>query len=93
MSPTPKPPVRGAVPVQQPEAVEAKNTFVTLFARGIDRLADMQKRSIDIAVEQNAELIDVYKKFGLKMPATARMPLLEVAGTIFERYADAQKNA
>ena len=93
MSPTPKPPVRGAVPVQQPEAAEVKNTFVTMFARGIDRLADMQKRSIDIAVEQNAELIDVYKTFAQKMPAAPRVPLFEVAGTIFERYADAQKNA
>jgi len=82
-----------AVSEQLHEAAEVKNTFVTLFARGINRLADMQKRSIDIAVEQNAELIDVYKKFAQKMPATPRVPLFEVAGTIFERYADAQKNA
>jgi hypothetical protein len=93
MSPTPKPPAKGAVPAQQPEAAEVRNTFVTLFARSIDRLADMQKRAIDIAVEQNAELIDVYKTFGQKLPTAPRMPLLEVAGTIFERYADSQKNA
>jgi hypothetical protein len=93
MSPTPKAPVREAVADQQHQAAEVRNTFVTLFARGIDRLADMQKRSIDMAVEQNAELIHVYKKFAQKMPATPRVPLFEVAGTIFERYADAQKNA
>lgn len=96
MSPIPKP-IKENV-VDEPhaavhEAAEVRNTFVALFTRGIDRLAEMQKRTIDIAMQQNAELIDVYKKFGQKLPGTPRLPLLEVANTVFERYADAQKNA
>lgn len=93
MSPIPKPPVREAVAEQQHAAAEVRDTFVTLFARGIDRLAEVQKRTIDIAVEQNAEAVELYKKLAQKMPGTPRLPVLEVAGTIFERYADAQKNA
>ena len=96
MSPTPKP-VREAV-MDEPheaihEAAEVRNNFVTLFTRGIDRLADMQKRSIDIAVQQNVEVIDTYKKLVLKVPGVPRWPMLDVATTVLERFADTQKHA
>lgn len=97
MSPIPKPAGRETV-MEEPrevgkEAAEVRDTFVTLFSHGVDRLADVQKRAIDLAVQQNAEIIDIYKKFGMKVPGTARVPLLEVASTVFERYAETQKHA
>jgi hypothetical protein len=75
------------------EAVEARNNFVTLYSRGIDRIAEIQKRSIDIAVQHNAEAIDNWKKLVQKMPGGARLPLLDVAASMFERFAETQKHA
>src|SRR4051794_25271192 len=97
MSPLPKQAGRETV-MEEPrevgkEAAEVRDTFVTLFSHGVDRLAEVQKRAIDVAVQQNAEIIDIYKKFGMKVPGTARVPLLEVASTVFERYAETQKHA
>jgi hypothetical protein len=75
------------------EAAEVSNNFVTLFTRGIDRIAEIQKRTIDIAMQQNAEMIDTYKKLVQKIPGTQRLPMLDVATTVFERFADTQKHA
>jgi hypothetical protein len=92
MSPTPKP-IREQVVEEPNEAAEMKNSFFALYTRGIDRLADVQKRAIDIALQHNAEIADVWKKLGQKVPGAQHLPVLEAATTMFERYADAQKNA
>lgn len=97
MSPLPKPAGREAV-MEEPrevakEAAEVRDTFVTLFIHGVDRLAEVQKRTIDLAVQQNAEMVEIYKKFGLKVPGAERVPLVDVANTVFERYAETQKHA
>jgi hypothetical protein len=75
------------------DAAELRSNFVTLFTRGIDRVAELQKRTIDVAVQQNVEMIDTWKKLVLKVPGTPRLPMLEVATTVFERFADTQKHA
>jgi chorismate mutase len=96
MTPTPKPGRETVVEEVREtvhEANEARNNFVNLYSRGIDRIADIQKRSIDIAVQQNAEMIDTWKKLVQKLPGGARLPLLDVTATMFERFADAQKHA
>ena len=92
MSPTPKP-IRDHVTEEPHEAAEVKNTFFALYARGIDRLAEVQKRTLDIALQHNAEMVNAWKKLGPKVPGTPQLPGLEVATTVFERYAEAQKNA
>ncbi|UWZ82090.1 hypothetical protein [Occallatibacter riparius] len=75
------------------EAAEARDNFVTLYGRGIDRIAEIQKRFIDIAVQHNGETIETWKKMAQKMPGGARLPLLDVAASMFERFADTQKHA
>jgi hypothetical protein len=96
MSPTPKT-ARETVMDEPREAIHAaeelRNNFVTLFTRGIDRMAEIQKRTIDIAVQQNVEIIDTWKKLVLKVPGTPRLPMLDVATTVYERFADTQKHA
>jgi predicted glycosyl hydrolase (DUF1957 family) len=96
MSPTPKP-IREAVTNDAHEAVheavEARNNFVTLYSRGIDRIAEIQKSTIDIAAQHNVEMIDTWKKVVQKLPGGARLPMLDVAASMFERFADTQKHA
>ncbi len=38
-------------------------------------------------------MMDIYKKSVEKLPAALRLPFVEVANTMFERFSDAQKHA
>jgi predicted glycosyl hydrolase (DUF1957 family) len=92
MSPTAKSkrePVSGSAH----ETAELRDNFVTLFTNSINRIADIQKNTIDVAVQHNAEMMDIYKKSVEKLPAGYRLPLVEAANTMFERFSDAQKQA
>lgn len=95
MSPTAKPGKDAAVEdlrdAEHGEAA-ARNDFVALFTQGMERTAELQKRAIDVAVQQQLELLDIYRKYGLRAPGAQRLPMLEVAGTMVERLADAQKH-
>jgi hypothetical protein len=96
MSPTPKParePVIDDAREAVHEAAEARNNFANLYSHGVDRIAEIQKRTLDTAVQHNTEMIDAWKKLAEKLPGGARLPLLDVAASMFERFADTQKNA
>ena len=70
-----------------------RDDIVALFLRGMERIGEVQKQCIDIAVQQNGEMIDVLKKAVEKAPGTPRLPMLDVAGGAISRYADTQKAA
>lgn len=96
MSPTAKPrrqPVNDEARESDHETAEVRENFVTLFTNSINRIAEIQKHTIDVAAQQNAEMMDTYKKSVEKLPVAYRLPLVEVANTIFERFSDAQKQA
>ena len=99
MSPLPKPLGKDPIvdePAQREavhQAAEMKNDFVSLFTHGVDRIAEIQKRSIDVAVQHTSEIVETWKKVVQKMPGGSRIPMLEVATTAFERFADTQKHA
>ena len=75
------------------ETAEERENFVTLFTHSINRIAEIQKRTIDVATQHNKEVLDLYKQSVQKLPAAYRLPLVEVANTMFERFSDAQKQA
>ena len=90
MSPTPKA-NREPVVEDTAEKAEIRDTLAAIFLRGMERIAEIQKQSIDLAVQQNAELVDVFKKTAEKMPGVPRLPLLDATAGAVGRYADTQK--
>jgi hypothetical protein len=68
-------------------------SMAKLFTAGVGRIADVQKKSIDIAMQQNAELSELWKKAIQKIPGTPGLLLLELQGSGFDRYAEIQKAA
>jgi len=74
------------------ELADVRETLVSLCVNSIDRIAEVQKSALDVAVQQNTEIMDIYKKSIQKLPAALRPPYLEVVNTMFERFSDAQKN-
>ena len=72
---------------------EVKSTapadFTNLFLKGVEQAADLQKKSLEAALQQNAEAIATYKKSA----QAATMPnVFELAGKALESYIEAQKN-
>jgi hypothetical protein len=64
--------------------------FANLFLKGVERAAELQKKSLDAAIEQNAEVIASYKK---GPQVVAALPnVFDLAGKAFEGFIEAQKS-
>jgi len=92
MSPTPRG-NREPVVESAAERHDFRDNFATLFLRGMERVAEIQKQAIDLAVQQNAEMFDVLKKVAEKVPGAPSMPMFDLATGAVSRYADTQKSA
>jgi hypothetical protein len=90
---TTKKPVSEPLSAAAAEKPEVAETIATLYTTGVERLAEVQKKGIDLAVKQNAELLDACKKFAQSVPGTPGLFMLDLAANAFERYADTQKGA
>src|SRR5690348_13606690 len=92
---------QGAMPVQKihrepempeiAEKVDFAEATARLFTAGLGRVAEVQKKSLDIAVQQHNELLDLWKKVIQKVPGAPGMFLLDLDRTGFERAAETQK--
>jgi hypothetical protein len=70
--------------------VDVIESITELYTNGIDRLAEVQKKGLEIAVKHNAEVANAWKKFTLPMQGVL---MLDLATTAFERFAETQKGA
>jgi hypothetical protein len=75
------------------EKTEVVETVATLYTNGVERLAEVQKKAIDLAVKHNAELFDAWKKIARVFPGAPGLVMLDLASNAFDRYADTQKGA
>jgi len=75
---------------KQTEVVE---TISTLYTKSIERLAEAQKKTLDSAAQQNADLIGAWKKIAQATPGTPVPSILDLAGSIFGQFVDMQKGA
>lgn len=75
------------------EKTAVVETVTTLYTNGIERLAEVQKKGIEVAVKQNVELLDVWKNLAKSIPGAPGLFLLDLASNSFGQYAETQKNA
>lgn len=92
MSPTPKV-NREPAPGEIKEKVEFRDDFFAFFLHGMERMANVQKATIDVAVQQQVEMVDLLKKVVDKVPGTPGLPMLKLATGAVGRYAETQKAA
>lgn len=85
--------VREPAGVPEKERVDWTESMAKLFTAGVGRIAEVQKKSIDIAAQQNSELTDLWKKAMQKVPGTPGLFLLELQASGFERFAEIQRAA
>ena len=75
---------------KQTEVVE---TISTLYTKSIERLAEAQKKTLDSAAQQNADLIGAWKKIAQATPGTPVPSILDLAGNVFGQFVELQKGA
>ena len=80
----PEGPVTAAAGVK-PDFVEAA---VHQYTTGIERLAEAQKKAIDLTINLNAEMVSTWKKQAWAAPGFL---MLDLATTALDRYAETQK--
>jgi hypothetical protein len=71
---------------EKPDAIES---IAELYAIGIVRLAEIQKKGLEIAVKHNAEVVSTLKKQALPVPGAF---MLDLATTALEHFANTQKD-
>lgn len=72
------------------EKTDVIESMTQLYTSGIERVAEIQKKGLDLAVQHNTELVNTWKKLALAVPG---LFVLDLATTAFERFADTQKGA
>jgi len=80
----PEGPVTGAAG----EKLDFVESTVRVYTSGIDRMADAQKKAIDLAIEHNAEMVSSWKKQAAAAPG---LFMLDLATTAFDRFAETHK--
>src|SRR4249919_1645654 len=75
------------------DKTEVVDTIATLYTNGVERLAEVQKKGIDLAVKQNTELLDAWKKIAQVFPGAPGLVMLDLVSNALDRYADTQKGA
>lgn len=83
----------GPVSTAAAENSEVVETVSNLYSKSVERIAELQKKGIDMAMEQNAEVLNACKKMSQTVPGFSSLFMLDSAATAFARYADTQKGA
>lgn len=84
---------RNSVAEEPANDKEIRENFATLYAKSVERVAEIQKHSIDIAMQQNKETIELWKQLSEKLPWAPPVKGFEEAETTLERFAGTQKTA
>jgi hypothetical protein len=75
------------------EKNEVVESFVPLYTKSMERMAELQKKSLDIAIQQSFEVVDAWKKALHFVPGAPGLFMFDMVGQMFERYVETQKGA
>src|SRR5215469_18598354 len=74
-------------------ARKVAESLTPAYLKGVQRVADLQKKSLDVAAEQAGDWIAVYKKAFSYLPVAAPTFFFDLAEQVVENVVDTQKNA
>jgi hypothetical protein len=92
MSPAPRT-SRDIPSVDPAKTFEFIETSANLYKKSVERMAEIQNRTIDCALQQNREAIELWKQMTEKLPWAPRLYFFDDATGTLERVAEAQKAA
>jgi len=78
----------GPVTAAAGDKTDFVETAVRVYMTGVERLAEAQKKAIDLAIEHNTEMMSTWKKQAAAAPG---LFMLDLATTAFDRFAETHK--
>ncbi|MFI5090407.1 MAG: hypothetical protein ACHP7P_10155 [Terriglobales bacterium] len=76
------------------ETAQVLENFVPLYMKGIEVIAELQKKSLEIAAQQNTEWVAAGKKAVVRfIPAAQVNPVFDLAAQAFDTALEGQKDA
>ncbi len=72
---------------------EIVDTVLAMYTNNVARLAEVQKKTLDLALQQHAELTVAGKKFTQTTHGTQASTIFDLAATMFGQYVDLRKGA
>jgi hypothetical protein len=79
--------------IPEDKQTEAVETVAALYTKSVERLAQAQKKTLDLALQQNADLVGAWKKIAQATPGIPVPNILDLAGNMFGQFVDLQKGA
>ncbi len=73
------------------ESAEAAAAFVPVYSKSVERIAELQKKSLEVAAEQSAEVLETCKKAFPFVPEGPASFWFDLLGQTFERYVETQR--
>ena len=84
MRPTPK-------STKSTEKADLTETFLPMYTKSVERLAELQKKTLEFTALQNTEWMQAWKKAARFTPENPGMFMFELAGQMFDRFLDTQR--
>jgi len=76
---------------KSPKAEKASETFLPLYKKNVERVAELHKKALEVAVDQTAELMEAWKKVFDVVPNTPGLFLFDLFGQTFDRFVETEK--
>jgi hypothetical protein len=73
------------------DARETVESMTSVYTKGVERLAEVQKKAIDIAAQHSAEVIEQWKSLTRNGPIASNHFLFDLAASSLEQLAITQK--
>lgn len=73
------------------EKAEFLNTLIPVYEKNVERLAELEKKSLEVMAEQNATWIEACKRAFHLVPDTPGLFLFDFFGQAFDRFVETQK--
>ena len=90
MKPTSKS-TKKAAQVATGEALDCE-ALTGLYLKGVERVAELQKKVLEVAAQQNAQAVEVLKKAVKAIPGVPSSLIFETAEQAFDRFVETQKS-
>lgn len=75
------------------QVTELMDAFTPLYLNGVEQVAELQKKSLELAAEQTAEWMGAWQKTFSLFPAAAPTVVFEMAGQAVHTYVETCKSA
>ena len=73
------------------EKAEVAETFLPLYKKNVERVAELQKKALEVAADQTTEVMEAWKKVFGVVPNTPGLFLFNLFGETLDNFIETEK--